>query len=87
MGSVFSPPAMPTPPPPPPLPPAAIPPTLANASAQTAGSNERARAALALGSGMSGTDRTGAQGDLGPLALAKTTLAGAPLGGAKSPLG
>ncbi len=48
-----------TPPPPPPLPPAAIPPTLANPAVAQAGASELARSAKG-----SGTNKTGAQGDL-----------------------
>jgi len=84
MGSVFSPPQMPTPPPPPPLPPAAIPPTLADPQARQAGANVREKAAAAAPNLR--LDGAGAVGDLAKTALSGMSP-GVALGGGKSPLG
>lgn len=66
-----------TPPPPPPLPPAAIPPTMANASVQAAGANQKRGAALAKGAGNDNTLESGsAQGDLVPPSTTKASLVG-----------
>jgi hypothetical protein len=60
MGGILSPPDPGTPPPPPPIPPAAIPPTMANATVQQAGQNQKNKAAAFADS----TVKTSAEGDL-----------------------
>lgn len=65
------------PPPPPPVPPAAIPPTMASPGVQTAGGNQRARAAAGAGSGGFDSTLVGSPGgDLSAPNTAKASLLG-----------